>query len=824
MMKNLLLLFVLVAGSVSAQIRGTVTDEKGNPLPFVSIVIENSYKGTTTNDVGKYELAVKSPGHYTLVFQYLGFKTKKVPADVLQFPHTLDVVLAEENIALNEIVISKKDNPANAIVKKAIAARKGNTEKTARYRADFYSRGIFRIKNAPKQVLGTKIDMFDDILDSTRTGILYLSETVSHIVYQKPDKLKETIIASKVSGNDNGFSFNNAASVDFDFYDNYIPFDVNIISPIASNAFNYYNYQLEGSFFTESRQQVNKIRVTPKRALEPCFEGYIYIVDDSWALYAVDLSIKGNQMKEPAINTLWIRQSFSYNAASQIWARNTQTLDFEAGMLGININGRFTYVYSNFEFEERFDKKTFGSEVLRFEKDANKKDDSYWNHMRPVPLTDEETADYVKKDKLQTKKKSKPYLDSTDAKRNKFKWSAPITGYTYRNSFKNWSVAYDGLLTGLGFNTVQGYQTSTGINYTKRNPDKRTFTSVGANLNYGFAEDRLRATGFMTRKFNNTSNLQMTLSGGSSIEQFNAAKPISRVVNSIATTFFRNNYMKLYDRNFVALNFQDELFNGFSLTANLEYNRRRPLFNNTAESIVRNGKGYTSNNPLAPDDFVTPAFDKHHLAKAQFQARIAFGQQYWSRPDGKYNIPNEKFPVVFLGYEKGFAGSEKSYEFGHAMTRLVYDLDLGNKGILGMNFKAGKFFDAENISFVDYKHFNGNRTHVGQSERYLNNFNLLPYYTASTNDRYFESHFEFSDNGYIINKIPLVNKLKATLVIGAANLAVPNRKPYNEFSIGLDDLGFGKFKIFRIDYVRAYQGGFLEDGVVFGLKFLNILD
>jgi len=158
------------------------------------------------------------------------------------------------------------------------------------------------------------------------------------------------------------------------------------------------------------------------------------------------------------------------------------------------------------------------------------------------------------------------------------------------------------------------------------------------------------------------------------------------------------------------------------------------------------------------------------------------------------------------------------------MARVVYDADLGNKGVLGMNLKAGKFIDADNIAVVDYKHFNGNRTHIGQSERYLNNFNLLPYYTASTNDSYFESHFEYDDNGYVINKIPLLNLLKARLVVGGANLAIPERKPYNEFSIGLDDLGFGKFKIFRVDYVRSYRSGFLEDGGVFGLKFLNILD
>src|SRR5690606_26379055 len=89
-MKKLLILFLAFSAATSAQIRGTVTDEQGNPLPFVSINIENTYRGTTTNDVGKYELATQTPGKYTLVFQYLGYKTKKVSADINTFPHMID--------------------------------------------------------------------------------------------------------------------------------------------------------------------------------------------------------------------------------------------------------------------------------------------------------------------------------------------------------------------------------------------------------------------------------------------------------------------------------------------------------------------------------------------------------------------------------------------------------------------------------------------------------------------------------------------------------------------------------------------------------------
>lgn len=261
-----------------------------------------------------------------------------------------------------------------------------------------------------------------------------------------------------------------------------------------------------------------------------------------------------------------------------------------------------------------------------------------------------------------------------------------------------------------------------------------------------------------------------------------------------------------------------------NLNGKIEYQKRKPLFNNTDFSYFDKHDLYTSNNPLATDDFTTPAFDKHHLMKANLNARINFGNKYSSRPDGKYNIRNEKYPTLFLAYEKGFAANEKKYEFDHVNARLTYDLKLENKGTIGMNIKAGKFLNAENISFIDYKHFNGNQTHIGQTERYLNVFNLLPYYSNSTNNRYFETHAEYTDEGYIMNKIPLLNKLKSALILGAHTLSTPNVKPYREFTVGLDNLGFGKFKMLRVDYVRSYQNGFQGDGVIFGLKFLNILE
>ena len=821
--KSLSLLYLLLTISATAQIKGTVTDDKGNPLPFVNIFEENTYNGTTTNDKGKFTLNVKSENP-TIIFQYLGYITVKKAFTKNQFAESLTITLVEENITLKEVVINPKDNPANEIIRNAIKNKKENSEKTARFKSDFYSRGIVRLRDAPKTIMGQKFDFFDEILDSTRSGIVYLSETVSKLTFQKPDKMKEVILASKVSGRDNGFSFNNAGSVNFDFYENYLPFQINVVSPIADNAFNYYKYKFEGSFFTENRQQINKIKVIPRRDTEPVMEGYIYIVDDSYSIYAVDLSIKGNQMQTPAIDELTLKQSFSYNSINKIWVKNTQTLDFIAGILSIKLNGRFTYVYSNFEFEKQFEKKTFTNEVLSFKENANKKEDTFWNTIRPVPLTEEESTDYQKKDILQTKQKSKIYLDSIDAKHNKFKFMSVLTGYSYNNSFKKWSIDYDGPLLSTSFNTVQGWRINAGLSYTKRDEDKRTFTKISSKVDYGFSEKKVRGTASYTQKFNNTNNSLLSLNGGSSVNQFNSANPISNILNSVSTLFFKNNFMKLYEKNFVSAFYGREIVNGFYMNINAEYAERKPLYNTTDYTIIKSDNLYTSNNPLSPNDETSAAISKHNLVKTTISMRFNFGQKYLSRPDGKFNIPNDDYPVLTLGYEKTFAATDKSYEYDFIAAKVNYDVTIGNKGNLEMSFKAGKFFNADNISFVDYKHFNGNQTHIGQTSSYTNVFNLLPYYAASTNNSYSETHIEHNDKGYFMNKIPLLKLLQSQLVLGFHNLAVPDRKPYQEFSIGLDNLGLKKFRFFRVDYVRSYQNGYQGDGVIFGLKFLNLLE
>ena len=401
-----LLITIFTFFQLSAQIHGTITNSKNKPLPSVSIYFENTYNGTTSNDQGLYELDIPSKGKHTLVFQYLGYKTIKKEIEINNKSMKLDILLNEENIQLNEVTINSKENPANRIIRNAIDYRKENLNKVKSYTSNFYSKGIFRIKNAPKKIFGQEVGDLGGGLDSTRSGVVYLSETVSKISFKQPNLFKEKIIASKVSGNSSGFSFNQASEVDFNFYKNTIDIDSKVISPIASYAFNYYTYKLIGSFY-EGTHLINKIEVVPKRKTDNAFTGTIYIVEDDWAIYGLDLTVSGKQIGQPMIDKLTLKHSYSYSEETSFWPILSQQIYFKFGMLGINVDGQFTTAYSNYDFNPNFKEKEFNNEILSFVENSNKKDSVFWNSTRPVILTAEETSDYKIKDSIQILKKQK---------------------------------------------------------------------------------------------------------------------------------------------------------------------------------------------------------------------------------------------------------------------------------------------------------------------------------------------------------------------------------------------------------------------------------
>jgi len=824
MLTKLTFLFFLFTSAVSfAQVTGKITDKNNEPLPYVNIYLQGSYVGTTSNDYGIYEIDLPKSDSYQLVFQYLGFKTLTKKIQNKDLPLVLNVVLEEESISLETVVITSTEDPAYRIIRKTIAQRKENLTRISAFTADYYSRGIWRVKDMPEKIMGQEVGDLDGAIDSTRTGVIYLSETISEIAYQRPNDFREVVKASLVSGNDNGFSFNSARQSNFSFYENTIDLNAPIVSPISVNALNYYKYKLDGVFY-EGSKLINKIIVTPKRPKDRIWEGVIYIVEDDWQLSGVNLSTSGQAIQVPMITKLDFKQNFKYDEENNAWIKISQTIDFGFAFFGVKGDGRFIAVYSNYDFNPVFEKESFSNEVLSFEPKANKKDSLYWNDYRPVPLSIEELKDYVKKDSIQTLRKSKPYLDSIDKKSNKFGFMDPLLGYTFQNSYKKYRIGYEGPLKNISYNTVQGWNSKIGVSYNKWNDENRTvWLTARVNATYGITEDRLRFDGLIAKRFNYKNKLTFSLEGGSKATQFNAEEPISPIINSISTLFFERNYMKLYELNYAHLGYSQEIVNGFTLKAKTGYENRKPLYNTADWVMIPNsGVTYSSNNPLDPSDFTNAAIEEHDIYKTLVNINFVFGQKYISFPDGKFNLTDSKYPQLTFRLENGIGISDNKYSFTELSTKIFQTLMLGNKGTLTYNLKGGTFINGDDISFVDFQHFNGNQTRVGTNAIYNNVFNLLPYYELSTNKSYFEGHVEHDFKGWVLGKIPGINQLNFNLIAGAHFLSTENNKPYSEVSVGIDNLGFGKFRFLRLDYVHSFYKGNDFGAIIFGLKFLDL--
>lgn len=810
------LLFIL---SLNAQISGTITDTREEPLPFASIYIKGTSKGTTSNIQGNFELDL-APGKYDLVFQYVGYQQKIVQLQVTPAPQILNIELVEETVELKEIVVNANaEDPAYPVIRKAIAKRKYYKDLVETYSCEVYIKGNIKFLDAPESFMGFEIGDLGGSLDSNRQGIYYLSESKSKLHFQAPNHFKEEMLYSKVSGSDNRFGFNRATEMNFNLYENYAEIGRQIVSPVASNALQYYKYRLVGTIYDEAGRLLNKIEVIPKRSEDPVYRGYIYIVEELWNIQSVDLLLVKGAMKWPGLDSLYLKQVHVPIKEPDTWRLFSQSIHFKAGSFGFKLIGDFTGIYTQYQLQTNFEGHFFNNEIFRVESGANEQTYEFWDSIRPIPLTKEEAVDYERKDSIKIVRESKTYLDSTDAKNNTFKPADLLFGYTYRNSYKRKFFAIRPPITALQFNTVQGYNLRLGLVFGKRFDEhniRRLF--FRGNIEYGFSEKRLRINGNFTYRINQKYQTYFTVSGGTNSPQFAPSSPISRSLNSLLSLTAKKNYMKIYDKTFGRIGFGHELFNGIYLNTSVEYSRRKALVNNSNHSLFSKDRAYTSNNPLDSDSF-EPFFTTHEAFIWNVYLRFRYKQKYITYPDRKF-IQGSKLPDFNLIYRRGMNWFGSDVNFNHLAINIAERyLPIGVLGYLQFIAEGGIFFGKSDQPFIDYKHFNGNQTNFGNPSRYLSRFLRLPYYDYSTNEDYFQLKLQHHFDGFLLDKIPGIRKLGITTVFSFGLVYTQEKKEYLEIALGLDQIGIGAFRWLRFDVVLSHQKAQSWDlGYVIGIR------
>jgi len=816
-MKLILTLFLFTLSGFSAfcqqvTLSGKITDAHNKPIPFSSVYVKNTTIGTSANSDGEYTLQLK-PGTYEVRYGSVGYKQENRVVQ-LTADKQVNIVLQTESYQLTDVAISATgENPAYAIIRKAIKKRKQHLEEVKAYNCDVYIKGVQKLLAAPKKFIGIDIQKATSEagLDSNRRGIIYLSESQSKYSFEQPDRVHEEMISSKVSGSNRAFSYNRASDMEINFYKNIQVLEGlsnrPVISPIADNALFYYKYKLVGKT-VENGETIDKIRAIPKRGYDACFQGDIYILEDSWRIYGLNLFITKAQNIN-FVDTLRFSEQF-FPVGKTAWMPSSIKFEFVGGIFSFKFGGYYISVYKNYDINPVFTKNEF-NEVLRITKDTNKKDSVFWENERPVPLTDEEKTDYKNKAVLARKRESKPYLDSLDKVNNKFNTTALLSGYHYRDRYKHEYLNLDPLLTAVKFNTVQGFDINYGGSFSKRiDTLNNRYLVLGAKAGYGFSDQKFTGSIYAVLP---VSSFTLGFKAGSEVVDLNGDDPISPLVNTFYSLFEKENYEKLYQKRYVSVSADKRITGGWLASASAEWADRTWLPNSTSYSFFNPGnKTYTSNNPFSPNEDV-PLFSENQSFKITFRTSYDFSDKYETFPTGRRYLPSP-YPTIGVNYTtgiKGILGSDVNYDLVSA------DVSKSgiNAGVLGQSsfyVGAGKFLNNNNLYYVDYKQFLGNQVLFYKSG--INSFLLLNYYNFSTYKEYIEGHFEQNFSGFILNKIPLIRKLKLQEIVDANYLSTSSLKNYTELGFGVQYLNF------RLIYGRSFNSGSnINSAIRLGVSF-----
>jgi len=144
----------------AGKISGIITDNRGEPLSYASVLVKGTSKGTTANSEGKYSLNL-APGDYTIMCQHVGYKREEKQVTITDADIHLDFSLSIQELTLGEVIVKKGEDPAYEIIRQAIKKRSFYNTQVDSLAVDVYIKGLLRSRGFPDRILGRKVDKKD---------------------------------------------------------------------------------------------------------------------------------------------------------------------------------------------------------------------------------------------------------------------------------------------------------------------------------------------------------------------------------------------------------------------------------------------------------------------------------------------------------------------------------------------------------------------------------------------------------------------------------------------------------------------------------------
>jgi hypothetical protein len=824
-------------------VRGKVQDEKGAALPNATIFVRETGSGAVSNPQGEYEIRLES-GTYELSFQFLGYRTETRTVQVGAEWVSLDIQLALQPIELRMSGINLNgEDPAYTVMRKAIAKAGYHRQQVERYEARIYIKGSGRIIDVP---FFLRKEMKKSGLDS---NMAFTLESVSQLSYQRPNTFKENVLSIRSQGQDNSTS--PIPYIQSSFYE---PKVQEAISPLSPQAFTTYRFKLE-SFFIDRGYGVNKIKVTPRSTGDNVFDGYLYIVEDSWAIYSLSLStiqqgirFQIEQVYSPVEEKVWlpitqtfhvtgiilgVRFGYNYlataanykvtlnpdlNAAFEVLDEKAedraesiqkQNLADASPSVRLASGGEISRkelrkIVSEYEKEERKTSEAPDVEINRvveIDSQAYTKDSTYWELIRPVPLTEQEIKGYHFQDSVSIAiatdtSDSEDRPDST-----RFNPAMGLLlGQTFTFSGRH-RFGYDPLLTRFNFNPVDGISLNTRFRYDYLG-EKRF--GLAFNPRYAFVRQRFNAQGelYFNPQHSYQKNTRWTLNGGRYIAQFNSDDAISPWINTYQTLVRARNFMRIYEKDYLSGAFAHKRASDWSVRIAFEWANRLRLENQTTQTFYPPDE-YVSYGTNTPDavELVEPIPLRQKAGVLSLSFEISPWQRYQLRNGRKTPVPGSS-PRFILNYRKGIQGllgSEVDYDF--LEMEVKQDIAVGAASHLDLRLHAGWFPNNTRMGFADFKHFPGNQIRVTGADP-VASYRMLPYYAFSTREAYFGTFAHYQFRKFLLTRFPAVWMLGIKENLFFNTLVTPQTN-YLELGYGVDNL----LRFFRVEAVASFESG-----------------
>lgn len=533
----ILFLLLVVFASASAQekitsVAGVVVDaDTGEPLPFVQLYFIkptsegslNTQYGTTSDLDGNFSLS--NPAGYTTVnFQMIGYKTEMYTLHQGQQRKNIKIKLKPDVYNLQDIVVTpkhrkqeyrRKGNPAVELIKNVIAHKDSLTPRTReQYTASTYHRQSFALDNfAPNFNKGfwKEVDFIRKYIDTTGTNpalTLSIRENLGREFYQKkPHREKESIDKKRFFGLESLMSTQTmekqlqAIFKDVDInQDNMNILFNRFVSPLSSTlAVAYYQYYIMDTILVDGVSCID-LAFVPVNSESYSFTGHLYIVNDSTykiKKYAINIP--------PHINLNFVSD---YSVAHEykqlpdgLWVpdRTYTYCKFYLTDRKRTLLARQTKIYTDFDFDSPIAKEVYSpfygltDSIKPADSTSIRADFQYWDEHRPEPLSFYESSVMDLVDEFKNTPKFNALLMAVDALTSEFVATVPST----RWGESKWD--FGPIYNTISWNMLEGVRLRVG-GTTTANLHPQFFLSTYAA--YGFGDKRPKGDLTLMYSFN----------------------------------------------------------------------------------------------------------------------------------------------------------------------------------------------------------------------------------------------------------------------------------------------------------------------------------